>query len=90
VIGTLFRFALAVVFAWVIWKIGTTMLGGLARPIPKPPPDGELRRVNLRFRCPTCGTELRMVKTDAEDPVPPRHCMDEMELIAKDGEAIEA
>ena len=53
-------------------------------------PDGELRRVNLRYRCPSCGTEIRMVKSDVVDPVPPRHCMDEMDLIAVDGEAIEA
>ena len=31
-----------------------------------------------------------MVKSDVVDPVPPRHCMDEMDLIAIDGEAIEA
>lgn len=31
-----------------------------------------------------------MVKTDADDPVPPRHCMDEMDLIARDGESLDA
>jgi hypothetical protein len=90
VIVTVVRLAIAVVFAVGIWKLGTLMLGGLARPVPEPPPDGELRRVNLRYRCPSCGTEIRMVKTDAGDPVPPRHCMDEMDLIARDGESVEA
>ena len=31
-----------------------------------------------------------MTKTDIDDPVPPRHCMDEMDLVARDGEAVEA
>jgi hypothetical protein len=81
---------IAIVVGWYIFKFGRAMAGGLARPIPAPPPDGELRRVNLRYRCASCGTELRMVKTDVVDPVPPRHCMDEMELIAVDGEAVES
>ena len=75
---------------YLIFKIGYAMTRGIAMPIPHPPPDGELRRVNLRFRCPSCGTEIRMMKTDVVDPVPPRHCMDEMELVAVDGEAVEA
>ena len=37
----------------VAMDVGVMMLGGLARPTPTPPPDGELRRVNLRYRCPT-------------------------------------
>ena len=53
-------------------------------PIPAPPPDGELRRVNMRYRCPSCGTEIRMTKTDIVDPIAPRHCMDEMDLVAVD------
>lgn len=89
-IVTIFRIAVALALGVGIWKFGTLMLGGLARPIPAPPPDGELRRVNLRYRCPSCGTEIRMVKTDADDPIPPRHCMDEMDLVARDGEALDA
>lgn len=86
----LVRVPVAVLFGYAIWRMGRAMIGGLARPIPAPPPDGELRRVNLRYRCPTCGTELRMTKTDVVDPVPPRHCMDEMDLVAVDGEAVDA
>ena len=84
------RLGLALVMGVVIWRFGTMMLGGLARPVPPPPPDGELRRVNLRYRCPTCGTEIRMTKTDADDPVAPRHCMDEMDLVARDGESVDS
>jgi len=75
------RVAVALVAFWLIWKVGRSMLGGLVRPIPEPPPPGELRRVKLVYRCPTCGTEVRMTVANEIDPDPPRHCMDEMELI---------
>ena len=88
-IGWIIRIAIALIAARVLLKVGFGMIGSLATPVPAPPPDGELRRVNMRYRCPSCGTEIRMVKTDAVDPVAPRHCMDEMDLIAVDGEAIE-
>jgi DNA-directed RNA polymerase subunit RPC12/RpoP len=84
-----FKIPIAIAAGWYIFKMGRAMIGGLARPIPAPPPDGELRRVNMRYRCLSCGTEIRMVKTDVTDPIPPRHCMDEMELIQVDGEAVE-
>jgi hypothetical protein len=29
-----------------------------------------------------CGTEVRMTAADTEDPAPPRHCMEDMELVA--------
>ena len=85
----LIRVPVAIAFGYGIWRMGKAMIGGLARPIPTPPPDGEMRRVNMRYRCPSCGTEIRMTKTDIVDPVAPRHCMDEMDLVAVDGEAVE-
>jgi hypothetical protein len=66
----------------VIWKVGTAMLGSFARPVPEPPPEGELRKVRLRYRCPLCGMEIRIDKAGEELPEPPRHCMDEMELVS--------
>jgi hypothetical protein len=72
---------IAVAVAWAIWKLGTMMLGGLARPVPEPEP-GELRRVNLRYRCLICGAEVRMTAAPQEMPEPPRHCLDEMQLVA--------
>ncbi len=68
--------------AYVILKLGFWMLRGLANPLPPPPPSGELRRVNLRYRCDVCGVELRMTAAPDEDPPPPRHCTEEMELVA--------
>jgi hypothetical protein len=49
--------------------------------MPPPPPTGELRRVKLRYQCPQCGMELRVTSAPNEDPIPPRHCMDEMDLV---------
>jgi hypothetical protein len=85
---TLVRILIAVGIALLILRFGFAVLRMLGRPLPEPPPEGELRRVNLRYRCSMCSTEIRMVKSTAEDPLPPRHCMDEMELIARDGESV--
>jgi len=68
--------------SYVILLMGVVMLGGLARPIPEPPPPGEMRRVRLTYRCSICGTEVRMTTANDEDPEPPRHCQDEMDLVS--------
>lgn len=72
----------AIVAAWAIIAIGWAMLRGLARPLPEPPPAGELRKVKLQYRCSICGAEVRMTVAPNEDPDPPRHCQDEMDLVA--------
>lgn len=79
--GTVLKVAVALAAMYALMRVGMGMLGSLARPLPEPPPEGEMRRVNLRYRCPTCGTEIRMTRTVSEEPVAPRHCMDEMDLI---------
>jgi hypothetical protein len=73
---------IAGVAIFLFLKIGYRIIGGMARPVPEPPPEGELRRVNLRYQCQSCGAEIRMMRAANEDPMPPRHCMDEMALIA--------
>jgi hypothetical protein len=65
----------------VLFKIGFAMLGGLAQPIPEPPPAGELRKVKIMYRCSICGTEVRMTVANDQMPEPPRHCQDEMDLV---------
>ena len=57
------------------------MLRGMARPIPEPPPPGELRKVKLNFQCQICGTEVRMTLSTDQEPEAPRHCMQEMDMI---------
>jgi hypothetical protein len=72
----------AAVVVGLLFKIGLAMLGGLAQPVAEPPPAGELRKVKLMYRCSICGTEVRMTTANDEMPDPPRHCMDEMDLVA--------
>jgi hypothetical protein len=80
-LGTLLKLAIAVAAAWVIWKLGTAVLGSFARPVHTPEP-GELRKVNLRYRCAICGAEVRMTSAPDELPDPPRHCLEDMDLVA--------
>ena len=68
--------------ALVLFRIGMAILRALSRPMPEPPPPGEMRKVNLRYRCSICGAEARLTLASDEDPDPPRHCQDEMQLVA--------
>jgi len=72
----------AVVLGAVLWIVGTGMLRSMTSPLPPPPPDGEMRRVNVRYRCSICGVEIKMTLAPEEDPPPPRHCMEDMDLVA--------
>ena len=74
------RVVIAAAAMFVLFRIGLAVLGAFARPVPEPPPPGELRRVRLTYRCGSCGTELRMTRANDQVPEPPRHCADEMEL----------
>ena len=58
------------------------MLRSLSTPLPPPPPPGELRKVDLRYRCSVCGMEVRLTRANDEDPDPPRHCQEDMDLVA--------
>ena len=72
----------AVAVAAIIFRVGLGMLRGLARPIPEPPPPGELRKVKIMYRCSICGTEVRMTAATNEMPEAPRHCLEDMDLVA--------
>ncbi len=76
------KLVIGLAVAAVVIRIGVWMLRGLATPMHVPPPPGEMRRVNLRYRCSLCGVELRMTAAPDEDPPPPRHCQEDMELVA--------
>lgn len=80
--GTILQVLVAIGAAYLIFRVGIAMLKSMVRPMPEPPPAGELRRVKLHYRCPVCGMELRVTSAANEEPVPPRHCMDEMDLVA--------
>jgi hypothetical protein len=81
-VGTAFRILVAAAAIYLIFRVGLAMLKSFASPLPEPPPPGEMRRVKLHYRCTLCGMELRVDRAVSEDPEPPRHCMEEMELVA--------
>ena len=66
----------------VIMRAGIAVLRAVSTPLPEPPPPGELRKVRRVYRCSTCGAEVRMTVAAEEEPEPPRHCQDEMDLVA--------
>lgn len=71
----------AVLAGGLILKMGFALLGGMSQPLPEPPPPGELRKVRIEFRCSICGSEVRMTVANDEMPDPPKHCLEEMELV---------
>jgi hypothetical protein len=79
--GLVLKIVVAVAGFVLIMRLGMLILGGLARPHP-PPEAGLLRKVNLRYRCAVCLAEVRMVQATEELPAPPRHCQEEMDLVA--------
>ena len=72
----------AIVVTVVVAKVGLGMLRSVTTPLPAPPPSGELRKVDLRYRCSVCGMEVRLTRAADEDPEPPRHCQEDMDLVA--------
>ena len=80
--STVIWFLGGVVLFFFIWRVGIGMLRSMTTSLPPPPPAGEMRRINVRYRCGVCGVELRMVMAPDEDPPPPKHCLEDMDLVA--------
>jgi hypothetical protein len=81
-VSTVLWVAGGVLLAVVVWKLGIGMLRAVTRPLPAPPPPGEMRKINVRYRCDVCGVELRMTMAPDEDPPPPKHCLEDMVEVA--------
>jgi hypothetical protein len=82
VFGTGFwRTIVAVLIAGGVIRLGYGLISSLAQPVPEPPDPGELRKVKIMYRCSICGAEVRMTVAPQEDPEPPRHCLEDMELV---------
>jgi len=80
--GAVIWFAIGGLLFVFIWKVGLGMLKSMTMSTPPPLPAGEMRRINVRYRCGVCGVELRMVMAPDEDPPPPKHCLEEMDFVA--------
>ena len=78
----MFKIVVSVLMFLVVMGVGVAILRALATPVPAPLPPGEMRKVNLRFRCSVCGAEVRMTAAAEQEPEPPRHCLEDMELVA--------
>ncbi len=81
ILADVVKVLIAVAVAYGVLRLGLAMLRNLARPLPEPPEAGTLRKVKIEYRCSICGSEVRMTVAPDEDPEPPRHCQDEMDLV---------
>ncbi len=80
-VGRAFWIVLGLLLMVFLWRTGMAMLKALsAPPVPDPEP-GELRKVNVKYRCDVCGVELKLTLAPDEDPPPPKHCLEDMILV---------
>jgi hypothetical protein len=85
-LSIVFKLVVGALFLYLALRVGFGILRMLATPIPPPPPAGEMRRLNQRYRCSVCGVELRVTAAPNQEPEAPRHCMEDMELTASPDE----
>lgn len=78
---TILRIVLAVAVAVVVYVIGASMLRKFHLAPPAEPDPEEIQPVDLHFRCVVCGAEVTMTAAQDEDPEPPRHCREDMDLV---------
>ena len=81
-LSTIIWLVAGLAIALVLWKSGIGLLKSFTTPMPPPPPSGEMRKVNVRYRCSVCGLEIKLTLAPDEDPPPPRHCLEDMEVVA--------
>ena len=74
--------AVAVLSGALILWVGWFFLRTVGTPPPPPPEPGTIRKVKLVYRCSVCGAEVRMTAAPTEEPEPPRHCFENMDLVA--------
>ena len=80
--GTVVWVGSGILMGVILWKSGIAMLRSMTTPLPPPPPAGELRKVNVRYRCSVCGLEIKLTLAPDEDPPPPKHCLEDMDIVA--------
>ncbi|MFM8563867.1 MAG: hypothetical protein ACKOCE_08315 [Acidimicrobiia bacterium] len=79
--GVIWLIGAALLFLF-LWRVGVGLLRSMTTPLPPPPPEGEMRKVNVKYRCSVCGLEIKTMLAPEEDPPPPRHCQEDMDLVA--------
>ena len=81
------KVTIAIVAFFSIYLAGTFVVRSFSHIPPAEPEIGRLRKVNYRYRCTVCGTEVTMTAAP-EDEIPnaPRHCREDMILVVEGGE----
>ena len=64
----------------LLYWIGAALVRGFGQTLPDEGGE-EVRPVNLRFECSVCGAQVTMTAAPGDEPVAPRHCMEEMRLV---------
>ena len=84
---TLLKVLVAIIAFFCIYLTGTFIVRSFMHAPPAEPEIGRLRKVNYRFRCTVCGTEVtRTAAPEDELPNAPRHCREDMSLVVEGGE----
>lgn len=73
------RLLVGVLVAGGVLFVGVRVIAFVFRSGPPEVPSGEMRKMNLHYRCSVCGAEARLTLAADEAPEPPRHCMEPME-----------
>ena len=81
-VGSVIWYLAGLLMMVLLWKVGMAVLHALSAPPVTPPEPGELRKVNVRYRCDVCGVELKLTLAPDEDPPPPKHCLEDMIVVA--------
>lgn len=84
---TTLKVLIAIAAFFCIYLTGTFIVRSFMHPPPAEPEIGRLRKVNYRYRCTVCGTEVTMTAAPEDDiPNAPRHCREDMSLVVEGGE----
>jgi hypothetical protein len=87
-LGLVVKIVVAVAAIVVLYLLGAGMVRSFngEPPFAQPPEPGELKPVDLRFRCIVCGALVTMTAApDGDVPEAPRHCREDMQLVSDIG-----
>ena len=76
------RVLLALAAALLIYVIGAALLRKFKIQPDAEPDPADLRPVDVEYRCTVCGATVVMTAAPGDDPEPPRHCREDMVLVA--------
>lgn len=85
---TVLKILIAVGFALAFYLFMAGVIRQFGNGVPDAEPDPiVLRKVNYKYRCTICGTEVTMTSApDGDIPDSPRHCREDMSLVVEGGQ----